>query len=168
MITRKHLALPLLLLFALPNAFAEYKISFKIDAPIKFSNENSVEEPEKPQEPETPTEPAFDFSEYAGIGTIDAVDTAGYIDTTNIQSMWIQRALFKQYNDHLIYLLGNRKDLMEHASIVNLTINGDALRCVIDYKEYVQVFNQTIIGCTTTGYNGLNYSAGQKFNIEFQ
>ena len=145
------------------QTFAEYRLYIKIHEPIIFKSHSEVEEP-KPIEP---TEPAFDFSEFDGIGTIDSVDSAGYIDTTNIQSMWIQRALFKQYNDHLIYLLGNRKDLIEHSSVINLTINGDRLRCVIDYKEYIPTFNQTIFGCSTTDYNGLKYSAGQKFSISF-
>lgn len=145
------------------QSFAEYRLYIKIHEPIIFKSTSDVEDP-KPIEP---TEPAFDFSEFNGIGTIDAVDSAGYIDTTSIQSMWIQRALFKQYNDHLIYLLGNRKDLIEHASVINLTINGDYLRCVIDYKEYIPAFNQSIFGCSTSGYDGLKYSAGQKFNISF-
>ncbi|EMG2881735.1 hypothetical protein V4100_001023 [Pseudomonas aeruginosa] len=160
-----------LLLIALASilasqSFAEYRLYIKINEPIIFKSSSEVEEP-KPIEPTEPAEPAFDFSEFDGIGTIDAVDSAGYIDTTNIQSMWIQRALFKQYNDHLIYLLGNRKDLIENASVINIIINGDRLRCVIDYKEYITTLNQTIFGCSTTDYDGLKYSAGQKFNISF-
>jgi hypothetical protein len=145
------------------QSFAEYRLYIKIHEPIIFKSPSDVEEPK----PIDPVEPQFDFSEFDGVGTIDAVDSAGYIDTTNIQSMWIQRALFKQYNDHLIYLMGNRKDLIEKASVINLTINGDKLSCVIYYSEFVPAFNQTIFGCSTSGYDGLKYSAGQKFSISF-
>lgn len=143
--------------------FAEYRIRIKIHEPIEFKSSSEIKEPE----PVEPTIPEFDFSEFSGIGTIDSVDSEGYIDTRNIQSMWIQRALFKQYNDHLIYLLGNHQDLIDNAKVINLAINGDSLPCTIYDVSYVSAFNQTIFGCSTTGYNGLKYSAGQKFNISF-
>lgn len=162
----QNLLLPLSSMLVITSAFADYSVKIPVPTEIRFSNESpSTGEPEAP---ETPTEPPFDFSEFTGIGTIDSVDSAGYIDSNNIQSMWIQRALFKQYNEHLIYLLGNRVDLMENASSIAITINEDHFTCPIDYKEFISAFNQTIFGCSTNGYNGLNYSAGQKFNIEFK
>lgn len=146
------------------SAHAEFRMNVQINEPIRFINSSTDGEEPKPVEP---VEPTFDFSEFTGNGTIDSVDSAGYIDTTNIQSMWIQRALFKQYNDHLIYLLGNHQDLIDNAKVINLVINGDSLPCTIYDVSYYPTFNQTIFGCSTTGYNGLKYSAGQKFNISF-
>ncbi|MCT0649317.1 hypothetical protein N0614_09435 [Pseudomonas aeruginosa] len=154
--------LPILLASIVTTAtFAEYRIRIKIHEPIEFKSSSEIKEPK-------PVEPAFDFSEFDGVGTIDAVDSAGYIDTTKIQSQWIQRALFKQYNDHLIYLSGNHQGLIDKATVINVVINGDILPCTIYDKSYVPAFNQTIFGCSTSGYNGLKYSSGQKFTISFK
>lgn len=153
------------------SSFAAFQIKIPVPVELRFSNAENVSETDLPditEEPETPTEPGFDFSEFKGVGIIDFIDSAGYIDTTNIQSMWIERALLKQYNSHLIYLLGNQQELMDNASIIELNINGDILPCVIDYKKYVAVFNKTIFGCATAGYSGFNYSAGQQFSIDFK
>lgn len=157
------LAIPLASMLLITSAFADYTVKIPITAEIRFSNDSS----NQPEPPKTPTEPVHDFSEYKGIGVIESVDSTGFIESSNISSMWLQRVLFRSFNDHSLWLLGNQQELMDNAKSVTITINGDAYNCDIYSREYQSYKNQSAIGCSTVGYDGRKYSIGQQFNVEF-
>lgn len=156
----QNLVLPFASMLVITSAFADYSVKIPVPTEIKFSNVS-------PTLPETPTEPVYDFSEYKGIGVIESVDSTGFIESSNINSMWLQRVLFRSFNDHSLWLLGNQEDLMNNAKSVTITINGDAYPCEIYSREYQSYKNQSVIGCSTSGYDGRKYSVGQQFNVEF-
>lgn len=156
----QNLVLPLASMLVITAAFADYSVKIPITAEIRFSNDSLTL-------PETPTEPVYDFSEYKGVGVIESVDSTGFIESSNISSMWLQRVLFRSFNDHSLWLLGNQQELMDNAKSVTITINGDAYICEIYSREYQSYKNQSAIGCSTSGYDGIKYSVGQQFNVEF-
>lgn len=159
----QNLALPFASMLVITSAFADYSVKIPVPTEIRFSNGSSTQ----PETPTTPAEPAYDFSEYRGIGVIESVDSTGFIESSNINSMWLQRVLFRSFNDHSLWLLGNQQDMMDKATSVTITINGDAYPCIIYSREYQSYKNQSAIGCSTTGYDGRKYSVGQQFNVEF-
>ncbi|EMM2241325.1 hypothetical protein E6W26_29155 [Pseudomonas aeruginosa] len=156
-------ALLLASMLVITSAFADYSVKIPVPTEIKFSNSS----PTLPETPTEPTEPAYDFSEYKGIGVIESVDSTGFIESSNISSMWLQRVLFRSFNDHSLWLLGNQQEMMDNATSVTITINGDAYSCEIYSREYQSYKNQSVLGCSTTGYDGRKYSVGQQFNVEF-